>query len=343
MLKKVLKKHLFRKFKVKKEVLIGVAILALVTATLSAPKVRAVLNFGNGYYTKLCGDSVKPGGDINGVDNNHACQFKCDLGGGACRGDSVYRFECDGKQTNCTENGSGPSGFQSLDRPDICGKTVQVDVFRRNCLADNSCNFLPSYDPNADLQDFMVWYSGDCTVPTEVPTQTPTPLPIVTPTATSIPTATPTPVVIIVTATPTKTPTPTRTPTPTFTPTPTPLRLITGGQTAENRCPDGTIQTVSGSAIVCLIVQQNQTQTQTATGGNANVNIVITPAPEIVTIKGVQLVAAEALPKTGLPLIAWTLSGLLPIGVGLNRFSKINKEQADTPKYLWQKREFQKD
>lgn len=52
---------------------------------------------------------------------------------------------------------------------------------------------------------------------------------------------------------------------------------------------------------------------------------------------------AEQLPKTGLPLVAWSLVGFLPAGLGLRRLFKVNKANTDSPLYTWQKREFDKE
>lgn len=51
----------------------------------------------------------------------------------------------------------------------------------------------------------------------------------------------------------------------------------------------------------------------------------------------------EELPKTGLPLAAWSLVGFLPAGLGLKRFSRNNKDNQNSPLYTWQKREFEKE
>lgn len=51
----------------------------------------------------------------------------------------------------------------------------------------------------------------------------------------------------------------------------------------------------------------------------------------------------EQLPKTGLPLVAWSLVGLLPAGFGLRRFGRTNKDNEGKPLYTWQKREFEKE
>lgn len=51
----------------------------------------------------------------------------------------------------------------------------------------------------------------------------------------------------------------------------------------------------------------------------------------------------EQLPKTGLPLVAWSLVGFLPAGFGLKRFSRTNKDNEGKPLHTWQKREFNKE
>lgn len=56
-----------------------------------------------------------------------------------------------------------------------------------------------------------------------------------------------------------------------------------------------------------------------------------------------QVPPVEQLPKTGLPLVAWSLVGFLPAGLGLRRFARVNKTNTDSPLYTWQKREFNKE
>lgn len=56
-----------------------------------------------------------------------------------------------------------------------------------------------------------------------------------------------------------------------------------------------------------------------------------------------QVPPVEQLPKTGLPLVAWSLVGFLPTGFGLRRFTRFNKSNIDSPLYTWQKREFKKE
>lgn len=53
--------------------------------------------------------------------------------------------------------------------------------------------------------------------------------------------------------------------------------------------------------------------------------------------------AVEQLPKTGLPLVAWSLVGLLPAGLGLKRTLSYKKDNQDKPFYISQKRDFEKE
>lgn len=50
----------------------------------------------------------------------------------------------------------------------------------------------------------------------------------------------------------------------------------------------------------------------------------------------------EELPKTGLPLIAWGLAGLLPIGLKLRKTGN-QGQNSDSALFTWQKREFRKE
>lgn len=317
---------------------------------------QAVLNFAGGRYVKLCGDPVQPNGNINGVDGRPkgACQQKCDLGAGTCTGNAVIRFVCDGPTTDCRQSGLIPQSNTTLSLINPhpgCNKTVQIDVYRRDCLSDNSCNALPAFDPEADLQDFIVWYSGECPAPTPIPTVTPMPTATPIPTATPTEIPTPTPTEIPPTPTPTGTITPTLTPTPTavLTATPTPLPQ---GNVVE--CPSGFVKVISGSNIICMQQVQNQSRSQSssstssASTGAISVNVTGGSTTQTVTtaagaeVKGVST-AVTQLPKTGLPIAAWALSGLLPAGLGFRRFGKGKQGSKDQAQYIWQKREFEKD
>ena len=174
-----------------------------------------------------------------------------------------------------------------------------------------------------------------------VPTETPTP----TPTGTVAPT-------------PTNTPTPT--PTGTVTPTPTPTLVAAAGNVIS--CPAGFVSVVSGSNIICMQQVQNQTQNTTSTsnastgainitasGGSAtsnNTNTVTQTAPPVaqkVAAAPVTVVPqVTQLPKTGLPLAAWILSGLIPGGFGVRRLGGRGEGKGGDARYIWQKREFDK-
>lgn len=180
-----------------------------------------------------------------------------------------------------------------------------------------------------------------------------------TPTGTMTPTPTGT-----MTPTPTLTPIGTLTPTPTGTIIPTPTGTIapspttTGGNVVS--CPAGFTQTVSGSNIICVQQVQNQSQSSSSNSSTGPVNVnVSSPATTTSTTTNTTTSAPVAtttttaapgtvpavteLPKTGLPLAAWALSGLLPLGAGLRKFrGREEKLGEDNPEYLWQKREFSK-
>lgn len=164
------------------------------------------------------------------------------------------------------------------------------------------------------------------------------------------------------TPTPTPTGTPSPTPTGTVTPTPTPTGTVTPTPTTAPgnniSCPSGFVAVISGSTIICMqqVNNQNQsvninnsnTNTNSATGGSSSAsatggsvtNTVAAAAAVPVPVKGAP--AVTELPKTGLPLAAWALSGLLPAGFGLRRFTKKNGGITGTARYIWQKREFDK-
>ena len=81
-----------------------------------------------------------------------------------------------------------PSNAQVYGLSDVaCGKLVQLDVTKENCMPDgDGC-------VSANVIDYIVYYTGDCTKPIVTPTPTPTVTPSVTPTPSITPTVTPTP------------------------------------------------------------------------------------------------------------------------------------------------------
>ncbi len=170
-------------------------------------------------------------------------------------------------------------------------------------------------------------------------------------------------IVANVSPTETPTPTPTITVTPTVTVTPTPTGTIaptpTTGQGNVVSCPEGFVSVVSGSNIICMQQVNNQsvnvtnnnnnTNNNSATGGSSNNtnNITVkaaaaaaaapTPAPVASSVP-----AVTQLPRTGLPMGAWLLSGLLPGGLGIRRLTKRGQGNSDSATYIWQKRDFDK-
>lgn len=186
------------------------------------------------------------------------------------------------------------------------------------------------------------------------PNVTPTPTPTVTKTPTPTPTGTLTPSpTVSPTMTPTMTPTGTVTPTPTGTLTPTPTGAVTitptpsGGNVVQ--CPAGFVQTISGSTIICLqqIQGQSQSSTNNVETGDVNVNVSQGPvsSSSVSTVTSGQggggVPSVTQLPKTGLPLAAWLLSGFLPAGIGLKRFGIKGDKSSGDANYLCQKRRFQ--
>lgn len=306
----------------KRAVLISALILLGSLAVAGGVKAGLIPPFG-GEYTNLNG---------SGTAATFHIRNGCDENSGFCFGNAVYRFQCDGRTTDCRSNESFSTG-QSLGNPG-CDKTVQLDVFDHNCRQNGGWDCgIP--------QDYMVWYSGACVVPTATPTPTP---PVFVPTATP----TPTPIIFV----PTATPTPTRFITP---PVPGPI---------TQECPSGTVfGGINGSNLICVQQVQNQVQNAIANAnastGSITINTpsagspvvirsttFITPTPGEIILAAAPaktvVVQTTELPKTGLPIAAWSLTGLAPLGYGLRRFGAFKKISADTATFIWQSREFNK-
>ena len=191
--------------------MIRTKIVALLTAILAVfgmkwPS-RPALTYGAGVYTNLCGSGV--------AANVHRCSGECDPVNGECEATSFFvaKWVCDGKLTECGDNETWASSQSLAGIP--CGKTVSLNVFDKNCRVGWwTCN-------EANLKDYMVWYSGECTggeIQTAVPTLTQ--VPTVSPTARqTIPTLVPSIRPTVTTPTPTLRPTvvPTLTVRPTVT------------------------------------------------------------------------------------------------------------------------------
>ncbi len=133
------------------------------------------------------------------------------------------------------------------------------------------------------------------------------------------------------------------------------------------QCPVGKMEKVVDSTIICVAQEQNQNQNQTqnndqnqnvnqnvvATGGNSSSNssssshtnvTINNPVTTKEVIKEVKVSTPQVvmqtkgdvkeLPKTGLPLAALALGGLMPAGFGIKRFMK--KDQVEeTANSIW--------
>lgn len=128
-----------------------IAFFFLLTATAFA-----AMSYGSGTYTNLCGS------DYNATF--HSCSGECNPSTGSCAsktGNTVVKYTCDGRRTECRDNESAFSTYHSLSGV-ACGKTVQIDVFNKNCR-DGEGNWTCG---NNSLTDYIVWYSGDCSTTT---------------------------------------------------------------------------------------------------------------------------------------------------------------------------------
>jgi len=127
----------------------------------------------NSYFTNIFGYSVRewctPPADKGGY---------CNLGEKSCSkksvGQSVYKFTCEGKskRNGISECGNGmpeavPSTGETMSVGDPgCNKTVQIDVFQKECMVANNwiCNGA-SVTLGGDMLDFFVYYNNDCPPP----------------------------------------------------------------------------------------------------------------------------------------------------------------------------------
>lgn len=121
----------------------------------------APLQFANGYYTNLCGTGT--------AATANTCNKGCDPATGSCTSTEkpfVIKWTCNGNMQDCRMNESGFASTQSVGNT-LCGQTVKIDVYNRNCRTYFGwiCN-------EANLQDSMTWYSGDCAAPPATTTPT---------------------------------------------------------------------------------------------------------------------------------------------------------------------------
>ncbi len=348
-----------------KKILASLAISFLSLLILGSGNSVFAAGWNNGgYYINLYGGL-----------NSHSGSF-CNPSTGECKWPNggtghVEEYVCTGKYTNC-DNGHGApvvGGYPQYSTDfwiiansyvNQCGYTIQLDVF----------NSAPS--ANANPLDFMTWYSGDCSAPAPVQVTVCTgetmtedrmdqllqgagyggpwdlssalaaynraACPAVVPTSTPMPT--PTPIIV----------TPTPTPAVVYvTPTPTPTQAPIGGANSLVSCPAGTSQYLSGSTVICMSQSANaQTGPINVTNTNNNSNIVnpaqpivvTQPQPQVVYVSGAT--GVTTLPKTGMPVEAWGLTGFFPVGIWLRKFASSKKALQSSANYLWNQRQFLK-
>jgi len=133
--------------------------------------ILAGIQYGGGEYTNLygCGTAA----------NCNAGPY-CDPYTGTCTLPSGYwavKYTCSGRQTECRPSGCASTsgeqwmqGSAKVDSPHPGNdKTVQIDVFPRNCRVGDCGWECYNSDPNnankPRVEDYMVWYSGGAAPP----------------------------------------------------------------------------------------------------------------------------------------------------------------------------------
>jgi len=141
--------------------------ILFITLFAFSSQVSANLTFNGGEYTNICGSGL--------MANGSTCNGSCNPTTGSCSagGNTVVRFVCDGRQTQCNQNESQFSSVQYFGNPGA-NKTVAIVVFSKPCRLSGAwiCG-------DSDMKDYMVWYSGvNQTAPATTqpfPTYQPTP------------------------------------------------------------------------------------------------------------------------------------------------------------------------
>lgn len=140
--------------------------------------------------------------------------------------------------------------------------------------------------------------------PTPTPNETPTPSPSSSPTATPAPGSTPTP-----------------TPTSTSTTTSSIGGDITVINNNENSATGGDSSSSSTSS-----------SSSSAEGGSSTVNVTQTGGGQIAGV------SVKRLPDTGVPLLAWSVLALLPLGFRMKKF-KGDTDSGETPNEIWKEKQ----
>ncbi len=128
-------------------------------------------------------------------------------------------------------------------------------------------------------------------------------------------------------------------------------QTFTGVDNCGNVCrqTSSACQPVQGPITVNPVITNNPTITNTFTPTNTNTITVNTPAAVAApatfanvgvgtSVAGVQYVSA--LPKTGLPAIAWSALAFIPAGFRMRRFSKVKKDLENHPSYIFEDRQY---
>ncbi len=95
----------------------------------------------------------------------------------------------------------------------------------------------------------------------------------------------------------------------------------------------------------------NCTGSNSCSGGGATVTVtnptpqvVLAAAPALVTVQnvgvGTSVVSAPVLPKTGLPILAWSALAFIPAGFKMKGISRVKKALGDHPSFIWENRQF---
>lgn len=121
--------------------------------------------------------------------------------------------------------------------------------------------------------------------------------------------------------------------------------------------PQGGNTTVNPVITFNPIISNTNTNTSTNTNSNTNtitnnvsrevVRVVVAPATfgnvgvgQTAYTTYTAPVQYTALPKTGLPELAWSALAFIPTGFGLRRFAKVKKALENHPQFIWEERQF---
>lgn len=167
----------------KKIVLFVIIILSIFLGLRYGENIGAF--YGSGEYINIYGYYGNPISckDPESCNQFHLAGNRCVPDSGNCKAEGnqiVFKWVCDGKED--LDCGGGvhdvnprvvkrvQNGSLKVDGDGVtCGQTVQLDVYDKNPEAGGG------WDPTAQTIDYLVWYSGDCPVPTATPTSSPTP------------------------------------------------------------------------------------------------------------------------------------------------------------------------